>query len=315
GALRAPDDATGACPAALAAVGPASERRHRARPAGRALCVLGWVRGAPPPRCVVHCGSSGAGPRAQRSVTQPLGLLSLQRPHGAAPGAHARVPAAAALWNARVGGPAGAAAPLGVPVRALGHASSHRRRAVLRADHAVALPAILRGRARAPSAPHRATPHLHRHGGDNVVAGALACAETAASELPCPARVSLPARASHVPRRRDDHAFGGRAVSILHEGAAGVGSHAAGRSAAWRPVDVGSGDDLPVGGDERGLVPVECAGGIRRCGAGGAPGSVRERGSANAECGTLSWPLLFRVPPSAFPLSTLPPPSPPTDAA
>jgi len=132
GVRRAPDDAPRACPAALAAVGPASERRHRARRAGRALCVLGWAQGAASSCGVVRRGSDGAGPRPQRALhnLSDSYLFSAHMVQHLV--LHAGVPAAPALWNARVGGPAAARAPLGVPVRAPGHAPARRRRAVLR---------------------------------------------------------------------------------------------------------------------------------------------------------------------------------------
>src|SRR5207245_11738056 len=143
GVPREPDDAACASPGALAALGPASERDHRARPAGRALCVFGGPPRATPARRVIRRGAGGAGPGAQRPAAQPLGFLPLQRAHGAASHPHARLPAAAALRDARVGDPAPHSAPRGAPVRALGHTSARRRCVLFGADHAVALPSIL----------------------------------------------------------------------------------------------------------------------------------------------------------------------------
>src|SRR5207247_9532669 len=119
-----------------------------------------------------------------------------------APSPHARLPAAAAVRDARVGGPAFGSASLGAPVRALGHTSARLRRALFGADHAVALPAILRGGAPAPSAPHRAAPGLPRHGRHHVVAGAVTPARAAAGELRHAAPVSLRTRAPDVARGR-----------------------------------------------------------------------------------------------------------------
>src|SRR2546422_7928712 len=47
-----------------------------------------------------------------------------------------------------------------------------RSRPLFGADHAVALPAVLRSGAPAPSAPHRTAPGLPSHGRHHVVAGA-----------------------------------------------------------------------------------------------------------------------------------------------
>src|SRR5438034_7871040 len=98
GVPREPDDAACASPGALAALGPASERDYRARPPGRALCVLGRALAgdAAAARRVIRRGAGGAGLGAQRPAAQPLGLLPLQRPPGAAPHPHAPLPAAAA---------------------------------------------------------------------------------------------------------------------------------------------------------------------------------------------------------------------------
>src|SRR6266853_2911130 len=275
-ALPIPDDATRAPPgpAALAAVGPTSERADRARPLGRALCVLGGAPGATSARRVVRRRAGGARPRAQRSAPQPVGRLSLQRPHGAAPRAHPRVSAAPVVWDSRMGGPAAAPASLGLVVRPPGDTPARGGPALFRADHPVAFPAILRGGAGAPSAAHRPAPRVHRNGGNHVVARAVARAGAAESELPYPAGISLLAGLSDVARRRDDHPRGGRAVSLLHDGAAGVGPRAARGPAAGRSVDVGGGDDLPVGRDERGVVPVECRGRARRRGTGRAAGCL-----------------------------------------
>ena len=263
--LRAPDDAAPAPPgaAAVAAVGPASQRDHRARPAGRALCVLGGARSAAPPGRVVRRRARGAWPRAQRPSTQPLGFLSVQRPHGAAPRAHPRVSPALVVWDSRVGGPAAAPASLGLVACPLGDTPAHGGLALFRADHPVALPTILPGGARAPCAAHRAAPGIHRHRGDHVVAHLVAGAGAAPGELLDAAALPLRARTSDVARRRAHHPGGRRAVPVLRGGAAGVGSHAAGRSAARRPIDVGGGDDLSVDHGNRGVVPMERPGRTR----------------------------------------------------
>src|SRR2546422_5024963 len=83
------------------------------------------------------------------------------------------------------------------------------------------------------------------------------------------------------------HARRPRAVSVLRGGAARLGGpRSPGGPAAGRAVDVGGGDDLSVGGGERGLVPVVRPGRTRRRGWGGAAGSVRQCRIRNAECGT-----------------------------
>src|SRR2546422_8630151 len=114
-----------------------------------------------------------------------------------------------------------------------------RSRPLFGADHAVALPAILRSGAPAPSAPHRTAPGLPSHGRHHVVAGAVTPARAAARELRHAASVPLRARATHVARGRADHARGRGAVPVLRLGPPGVGSHPRRRSAARRPIDVG----------------------------------------------------------------------------
>src|SRR5439155_13520855 len=102
------------------------------------------------------------------------------------------------------------------PVRALGHTSARRRRAVFGAAHPVALPAILRGGAPAPSAPHRAAPGLPRHGRHHVVAGAVTPARAAAGELRHAAAVSLRARAPDVARDRKSTRLNSSHVAISY---------------------------------------------------------------------------------------------------
>src|SRR5207245_6358253 len=113
--------------AAVASLGPASERRDRARPPGRALRVLGRTRRAPPPNGRVRWGARRAVLRAGRSVAQPLGRLPLQRPHGAAPRAHVAVPAALLVRHPRGGGAAAASDRLGAPAGGGRHAAAPRR--------------------------------------------------------------------------------------------------------------------------------------------------------------------------------------------
>src|SRR5207247_10488342 len=136
------DDAACANPGAVAALGPASERDHRSRLPRQALGVLerALAGDAAAARRVMRRGAGGAGPGAQRPAAQPLGLLPLQRAHGAAPHPHAGLPTAAAVRDARVRDPASGAATLGAPARALGHTPARRPRAVFGAAHAAALP-------------------------------------------------------------------------------------------------------------------------------------------------------------------------------
>src|SRR3989449_10126089 len=61
-----------------------------------------------------------------------------------------------------------------------------------------------------------------------------------------------------------------RSLPVLLGGAARVELDAARGPTARRSAHVGGGDDLPVGGDERGVVPMERPGRIRRRRAGGA---------------------------------------------
>src|SRR5207249_7068274 len=210
-------------PRRLAAVGTASRPCQSGSPGWAGSRCLGGAPRARPPRGVVRRRAGRAGPGAQRPAPQPLGLLSLHRPYGAAPRAYPGVPAAAALWNARGGGAAAPSATVGAPARALGHASPRRRRALFGADHPMALPAILSGGARVPSAAHRAAPGVHRHGGDHVVADPFPGARAAPRELPDAAPLPVRPRAADVAGGRADHARGWRAVPVLLGGAAGVG--------------------------------------------------------------------------------------------
>src|SRR5207249_10213741 len=169
--------------AAVAGLGPASERRDGARPSGRALRVLGGARRAPQPGGGLRGCSRRAVLRLERPAAQPLGRLPLQRPHGAASGAHAAVSAAAPVRHARGGGAAAAPARVGAPGGRGRYAAARRRGALHGADRAVAPPRTLRGSAAPPPAAHRPAPRLPHDGGADVVPGALPGPRAAAPSL------------------------------------------------------------------------------------------------------------------------------------
>src|SRR5207302_7470651 len=117
-----------------------------------------------------------SGPGPQRPAAQSVRRLPVQRPHGAASGADAGVSTLALVRDPGVGRAAAAPAGVGVSPGAPDDAPARRRGAVRGADHPVALPAILRGGARASPAAHRAAPRVPGDGRGDVVAGALALA-------------------------------------------------------------------------------------------------------------------------------------------
>jgi len=132
-------------------------------------------------------------------------------------------------------------------------------------DHAMALPAILPGGARAPSAAHRAAPPLHRHRGDHVVA-----VLSPVPELP---RASYPTQLGYLFLLGFPMSPAGAMITLsegvlypfLRGGRRACGASRRSRTNSSAVCSCGCRDDLPVGGDERVWFRVERAGGIRRC--------------------------------------------------
>src|SRR5882672_7640808 len=237
-------------------MGFASDGRDRARSLWRALCLSGGTQVATAARRKLRRRPAGVVRGLERTAPQPFRFVSVQRAHGAALAADAGVSAAPALRHAGACHPAVAAAPLGdggCPGR---HAPADGSALVHRTDRDLARARPLRSGA-APSQPsHPAARRLSWHGGDHVVAGAVAGAGAAAN--PAPASTALPVSAGNpdVGDRGADYAVRLGPLSLLRDSTEGWRVIAARRSTDRWPADVGTGRIDAMDRDDRDLVPL-----------------------------------------------------------
>ena len=157
-----------------------SQRPHRHRPS-RCLVFL-WNRSAPPAGTagglplhplshplVLYRADSAAG-LPERTSTRAQRLLPVLHPHGAAPGAHPGVSAAAALWHAGLGDPS-AALRRGMYRVAPGLAGAGWWPFPSLPPSFLALAAAVRPDDAQPRSAHRHSSHVHGDRHHHVVAG------------------------------------------------------------------------------------------------------------------------------------------------
>src|SRR2546422_11503112 len=227
--------------AELEPLGPTPKRVGRARPPGRALRLSRRSQVGTSARRKLRRRSARAVRRLERTAPQPFRQVPVQRPHGAASAADARLPTAAALRDTGGCHPAVAAPALGHGRGSSGDAAAAGGAAVHGADRHLACAGALRSGAAPSQSPHPPAPRLPHDRRDHVVAGTVTGARAAADPAPAPDALSVFAGDSDVDHRRADYAIRFGALSVLRRSTPGGWVIVARRSANWRATDVGAG--------------------------------------------------------------------------